>query len=147
MFFKIKKLRTLASRAKIFFFASLLCYFSYFEQSMAGSYYSPYVSTLKDKLIDSLVENNVCKNREICREILHMYAEGTSRIYLNMYDQSDTELASHVAAFFIKEGLKITKGIPITLSTYPKPKDEYMNKGFKYAFGNDEYLINLEINK
>ncbi len=145
MIFKINKLKKIPFRAIIFFLATLLSCFSYIEQSLAGSNTSPYIGILKNELIEALVKDHVCKDREKCREILHMRGEGYSKIYLNMYDQADTLLASHVAEFFITKGLKITEGTPIALRVFPKPKSEYM--GLRYAFGSDDYLIKLELNK
>ncbi len=145
MFFKIKKSKKTPFRAVTFLLVLIISGFSCIEQSLAGSPSSPYVDTLKIELIKVLIRDHVCENDQICREMLYMPTEGYSRIYLNMYGQTDTVLASHVAAFFVEKGLKITEGTPIALRVFPKPKDDYM--GLRYAFGSNDYLMKLELNK
>lgn len=132
-------------RKPIIFLIIFLGIFSYVEKSLAGDATSPYVSTLKNNLVEALIKDGICQDRILCRKNLQMRTEGYKRIYLNIYNQADVEIISYTTAFFIKEGLKITKGAPITLSIYPKSADDYM--GFKYSFNNNDYLINLELNK
>lgn len=147
MFFTKIKLKKIRFRAAIFLLASMLSGFSYMEQSIAGGFSSPYSDKLIDGLIDYLIKHDVCDSDSTCGKMIQTRTEGTKRIYINMYGQTDLVVASHAVAFFIEQAPKITEGTPTTLHVYPKTKDEYMNKGFKYAFGNNEYLIKLELNK
>jgi len=125
MLFKTKKSRTILQKIILYSFISFLGG-AYVEQSMAGSSTSPYIKTLKDELINSLIKDNICKEKITCRKKIQMQGAGYSKIYLNMYEQTDTFLTSYVTDFLIKEGLKITNHTTITLSIYSKPLEDYM---------------------
>ena len=145
MFFKLRRAKIIGFRTIAFFLVALLSFFSYVEQARAGSIFSQEAEMLINALHKDLIKKRVCDNDFMCSEMLQTLTEGNKRIYLNMYGQTDTVLASYVVAFFIEKGKIITGGIPITLRVFPKPKTEYM--GLKYAFGSNEYLIKLELNK
>lgn len=140
MYFKTQKNKKSLKKIALY---CLICFLggSFIEQSLAGGAISPYADILKNELIKSLIKDKVCENYDACREILQMQAAGYSKIYLNMYEQPNTVLFSHVASFFITKGSKITNGTPIILSFYPYSIDYYN------AFGKRKYFIRLEINK
>ncbi len=138
--FKTKKSGTILQKLFLYSFIAFLGSF-YIEQSIAGSGTSPYADTLKNELIKSLIKENICKDHDVCKKMLQIQAAGYSKIYLSMYEQSNTLFFSHVASFFINEGLKITNGTTITLFSYPRALDYYN------TFGNKEYFIKLELNK
>lgn len=139
---KIKVSKKIILCCLIYFLGSV-----YSEQSLAGGGYSDYSDLLIDGLIEYLIKHKICDSDRSCGKMIQTRTEGSKRIYINMYGQTNTIVTSNAVAFFIEEALKISEGTPVTLSAYPKPNDEYMNKGFKYAFGNNEYIINLELNK
>ncbi len=142
--FKTKKNRTILKKIILYSFISFLGT-SHIEQSMAGSSTSAYVDPLIDGLIEYLVKHKVCDSKNTCGKMIEARTEGTKRVYINIYNQTNIAVISHAVAFFTENAMKLTEGTPVTLSFYPKSHDDYM--GFKYAFGNNEYLINLELNK
>ncbi len=142
MSFKTKKNKTTLQKIFLYSFIAFLGSF-YIEPSIAGGATPDATYELKEALRKTLVKQGLCLNIEDCVSMSH---EGsTKRIYLNLYDQIDKKLASHIVDFFIQEGIKITGGIPISFRVFPKDKEEYL--GLRYTFGSNDYLIKLEINK
>jgi len=105
------------------------------------------IVNLNQALLDNLVYERACKNQTACKSALNMYldGDGVDRIYLIMYSQRKTELASKVAAFLIRDGMKITGEFPIELVVYSS--DHKVNQGIKSFFYKTEPVIRLEINK
>lgn len=127
---------------------SLVAYLGAIGTSVAGDRFSEQGSALTKALIYQLMAQGVCKDIKNCNDALQMYREDGSRIYLNMYAQTDMTLASTVAGFLVARGLKITEGMPITLRVYPGPKTQYLGSmGSMAIIGINLESIKLEINK
>ena len=143
MFLKIKKTRKILHRTILYCLISLLG-ISYIELAAAGGGYSDYSDLLIDSLIEYLIKHKVCDSERSCAKMIQTRTEGSKTIYINMYGQTDTEVTSHAVAFFIEDALKISKDTPVTLSIYPKPHGDYINKDF---FSKKNHLVQLLINK
>ncbi len=141
--FKTKKNRTTLQKIIIYSFISFLGT-SNIEQAIAGGATSPYVVPMIDGLIEYLIKHKVCDSEQTCGKMIETFTEGTKRVYINMYGQTDTAVTSHAVAFFTEEALKISEGTPITLSVFPKPHDDYVNQDF---FSKKDHLIQLTLNK
>lgn len=124
-------------------FASAL-FFS--QPASAGAGFSEQGNALSKALYNDLLKKGICTNVRACAESLQMYREDGKRIYVNMYGQKNTILASKVAAFYIEKGLNITGGMPITLKVFTGPKTQYLGL-IKGLFGNNEEILKLELNK
>lgn len=142
MSFNKEKSKKIAYQFVTFFLTFAVGYFSCFEQSIAGCGTPEETYELKDAVAKKLFEQGICSDIDHCVGMSH--DGGTKRIYLNLYDQTGTIFTAHVVSFFIEEALRISKGIPVTFSVYPKPHDDYINQGF---FSKKDYIIRLEINK
>ena len=143
MFLKIKKSKKILQKVILCCLISFLG-FSYIEKSIAGLY-SQEGDQLLNELVENLIKENVCKNISQCNEMLWMWRRDGKKIELSMYEQTDSFLSSHVTSFFIQHGIKITKGMPITLIIYSEPKTEYLD--LKHFFINNGHLIKLDIKK
>jgi hypothetical protein len=131
-----------ASTAAVF----LITYFGMMGASMGGYGFSNQGNALTKALDDYLIVQGVCKDFQTCQNALQMYREDSRDcIYLNMYRQTDTALASTVTAFLVARGLKITGGMAITLHVYSGSHEQYAD--IKRIFGQSQQSIKLELNK
>ncbi len=137
----IFKSKILFRKITLFLLPLLLSCVFYIERSIAGDSTPEATYELKEALAKKLFEKGICSNIDHCAPMSH---EGSSRIYLNLYDQTDTSLTPDTVAFFIEEALNISNGIPVTFSVYPKPHDDYVNQDF---FSKKDHLIQLTLNK
>ena len=125
---------------------TLLSALLFSELSFAGAGFTEQGNALTAALYDELVKQKVCSiNTQLSTCSLQMLRADGKRIHLNMYGQTDTLLASKVAAFLVEKGIIITRGMPITLKVFPAPKTEYL--GLKSVFGLTDATLKLEINK
>lgn len=128
---------------EIFF---LLLYICIPTNAMAGSGFSDQGNALYKALNDHLIEHGVCKDYQTCNNAHQIFSEESgSRIYFNMYRQTEKSLSSTVAGFLAANGLNITGGIPITLSVFSGSHEKY--QGLRRIFGSSDESIKLEINK
>lgn len=113
---------------------------------MAGSGFTEQGNALYKALTEHLIAKGICKDYKTCHDAHQIYSEdGGGRIYFNMYGQTDKALSATVAGFLVANGLKITGGMPITLSVLEGPKTQYL--GFKAMISKRQDSIKLEINK
>jgi hypothetical protein len=125
---------------------SLLTGLFYWKTSFAGSSYSEQGNDLTRALKENLIKQGFCSlDTRLPTCSLQMYRADGKRIHLNMYGQTDTILASKVAAFLVENGIKITKGMPITLKVFSAPKTEYL--GLKSIFSKNDEFLKLALNK
>lgn len=124
----------------------LFTFFGMTGASMAGSGFTEQGNALYKALSEYLIAQDICKDYKTCHDAHQIYREdGGGRIYFNMYGQRDKTLTSMVAGFLVTNGLRITGGMPITLSVFEAPKT--LNMGFMAGIGKSETSIKLEINK
>jgi hypothetical protein len=122
---------------------TLLAALIFSELSFAG--YSDQGDALSQALYEDLVKKRVCSNMPACSQMLQMYGSDGKRILLNMYAQKDTVLVSKVVAFLVEKGLKISRGMPITLKVFSAPKSKYL--GLKSISSKNDEFLKLELNK
>ena len=139
----IKKIYSsfLLTTALVIFFTSLV----FSQASFAGGGFTEQGDALSEALYDELIKTRACSDDLMCTRSLQIYRADGKRIHLNMYGQKDTVLASIVVSFFIEKGLKITRGMPISLKVFSGPKSQYL--GLKSIFGKNEEILKLELNK
>ena len=121
----------------------------FFSQALlAGGRFTEQGNKLSEALYNELVKKGICSaDTHACAKPFQMYREDDgNRIYLNLYGQKDMLLASKIVEFYVKKGLKITDGMPITFKVFPEPKEHYLGF-FKGLFGNNEQSLKLELNK
>lgn len=143
MTFKSKKI---FRKITLLFLGLLLSFIFFIESSLAEIDDEPYRLRLINALTKSLIKNNICKH-DSCGNLTQMSSRGSKTIEINMYDQDYSDVNAHAVALFIEEALKISEGRRVILSAYLKPHDDYVNKGFKYLFGNNEHILRLDIKK
>jgi hypothetical protein len=115
------------------------------ELSFAGAGFAEQGNALSKALYEELVKKRVCSDLKECHQSIQLYREDGKRIFLNLYGQKDTKLASKIVAFYIEKGLKITGGMPITFKVFPGPKTQYLGF-FRGMFSNDGETLRLELN-
>jgi hypothetical protein len=116
------------------------------EASFADAGYTEQGNALTKALKEDLIQQGICSlDTRLPTCDLQMYRADGKRIHLNMYGQTDTILASKVAAFLVEKGLKISRGMPITLKVFSAPKSKYL--GLKSIFSKNDELLKLELNK
>ncbi len=145
MFFKMNELKIKLSRTKIILLAILFASLFLLVQFIFGSRFSEQENSLYENLMKELVAQEVCTDSSTCAEKIHLYRKSGSRIYFNMYSQTDMPLVATISKFLVKEGIKLSKGMPITLKVYATPKIGYLD--IKYYFGHEVPLLTLDIEK
>ena len=102
-------------------------------------------NALAKALSTELIKQGICIDSQTCWAYLQMERKEGKKIYLNLYGQKNTLLASKIANFLVEKGLKITGEIPITFKVFSEPKTHY--QGVKSMFVNNKELLQLELNK
>lgn len=115
----------------------------YIEQAIAGSAFSQQGNAVYRGLIEELIHQKICSDNLSCSTKLNLYRTDGKRIYFNMYGQNDMTLTTNVTIFLIKKGLTLSNGMPITLTVFPKQKEEYVNSNS--FFNKEEKILTLEL--
>lgn len=91
-----------------------------------------------------LIDKKYCSSPEDCHKKLPLYGEGGDRVHLNIYSYSNKDIISSVMEFVSREGISITRGVPITVQVFAKDKSEYENSvGMIFV----KPVIKLEVNQ
>jgi hypothetical protein len=141
----INKLKTTVSPTKMLvlaFFAS--CIFIA-TQLIKADHFSAQENVLYKTLIEELVNQKICTNSLNCATEINLYRSSGNRIYFNLYSQTDMAIAASVGKFLVKNGIKLSKGMPITLKVYATPKIGPLNS--EYYFGHEDLLLKLDLEK
>ncbi len=90
-----------------------------------------------------LISTGLCTKKEQCNQIATIYRRDGKYIEMNLYAASD-EVIQEIFGFVAANGLRITKGKPIILNAFPKPKENYVNS-FKGRMENRKPPISLRL--
>lgn len=90
-----------------------------------------------------LISAGLCMNKKHCSQVASIYRRDGKYIEMNLYAASD-EVIQELFGFVAANGLRITKGKPIILNAFPKPKETYVNS-FKGRMENRKPSISLRL--
>jgi hypothetical protein len=112
----------------------------------AGGYRSDECRTLTSKTVAYLRAKNYCNSDLDCFKKFHFYYEESTRIYLNLYDQTNDVHVGEIVEFLLMQGLKITKGKAISIAAFRGPHSEY--EGLSNAFFRRRHaVLQMEISQ
>ena len=145
MFSKINTFKIKPSRKMIALWAVVFaCSFVGIQLIIANRFSEP-ENVLYKNLIEELVKQDVCKDRSSCANQISLYRRSGSRVYFNLYNQTDRTTAAIVGKFLVQNGIKLSNNMPITFKAYSTPKKGYLD--LDYYFGREKELLKLDIEK
>jgi hypothetical protein len=101
--------------------------------------YSKQAQYLTAELDKELIKQGLCKDTPDCFNKLPMYGGHGNKINFTVY-KPDLQVLAVMFQFLVLHGREITSGIPISVSVFPKSREEYGTKIFA-----PEAIIELEI--
>ena len=140
---------------RLFFFyrASAACILVAFvalfstEVIAMGERYTEQGGRLSAATVEILIAQNFCKTSRECHDFLPGYVAHGDRVRIAFYDIGDKNIQAFnvIIELVIKDGLRITDRVPITIKGYRESHEEYRKSG---VFWKDvkPFLI-LEMNK
>lgn len=108
-----------------------------------GERYTREGHALGEKVYQTLIQEGFCADLRDCQKKEPLFGEDGDRVHLNIYGITDHRILSVIFAMVVREGMKTTNGVPVTLTAFQKPKKEYM--GFN-SFSKKS-MIQLEVNE
>ena len=91
---------------------------------------------------EHLIAQTLCKDHADCKKKVEIYGGHGNQVNFSAYAVKDPRLVYAVMGFVASEGMRITKGVPISVSFYPEPHEHYVN-----TINFSKPTINLEIMK
>lgn len=91
---------------------------------------------------EHLIAQTLCKDYADCKKKVEIYGGHGSQVNFSAYAVKDPKLVYAVLGFVASEGMRITKGVPISVSFYPEPHEQYVN-----TINFSKPTINLEVMK
>lgn len=104
-----------------------------------GEKYTNEGQALSAEIDKELIRQKLCKDSADCFLIVPMYGGHGNRVNFTIY-KPDKKALAVIFQFLILYGTEITKGIPISITVFPKSREEYGN-----MFFTKEAIIELEI--
>lgn len=107
--------------------------------------YSKQGDLLYSALFNELMKQKLCSSFEDCVAKVPIYAENGDRVHFHIYACKDRNILAKTIEYIIRNGIIITKGVPINVLIFQETKEESLKSdGF---FGKKKEIISLEINK
>ena len=91
---------------------------------------------------EHLIAQMLCKDYADCKNKVEIYGGHGNQVNFTAYAVKDPRLVYALIGFVASEGMRITKGVPISLSFYPKPRASY-----REIFDFSEPNFKLEVKK
>lgn len=91
---------------------------------------------------EHLIAQMLCKDYADCKNKVEIYGGHGNQVNFTAYAVKDTRLVYALIGFVASEGMRITKGVPISVSFYPEPHEHYVN-----TINFSKPTINLEVMK
>ncbi len=126
-------------------FVFIVMFLNYPISFAGGERYEKEGHALGAKIYEVLIQKKFCLTLNDCQKKEVLYGESGDRVYLNLYGIQDREIISDVLQMVLSEGIKTTKGAPITISVYQKQKNQYL--GLKSALSPPDPTIRLVVNE
>lgn len=111
----------------------------------AGERFTEQGGYLTRAIHDLLVADNFCTNSKECHALIPGFVGHGDRVRITFYEigEKNSEAFAAIIKFVIKDGIRITEGVPITIMGYRETHQQYMDSGI-FAKSVKPFLI-LEI--
>lgn len=113
----------------------------------AGERFTEQGGRLSAAIKDLLVEQGFCNAPHDCHQLLPSYGGHGDRVRSTFYEvgEKNSEAFAVVIKFVVKDGIRITGGVPITITGYRETHQQYLDSGF-FAKSVKPFLI-LEVER
>lgn len=105
---------------------------------------------LSKAMNEVLLSRGFCKTPRECYDILPGYVDHDDRVRINFYEVGEKNFAAFTAVvnLTLKDGVRITGGVPITIQAYRETHEEYRTSGLFFVWFREvkPFLI-MEVNK
>lgn len=137
----------LLAEGKLLSYVVTLTILIYSHSILAGEQFTEQGGKLTAAINKELIRKDLCKTPRDCNDLLPGYVAHGDRVRIALYEVSEKngKALNAVVEFIVNDGMKITGGIPITLTGYRETQEEYRNSGLLFK-GIKPFLI-LELNK
>lgn len=95
-----------------------------------GEKYSEQGHLLSKKINESMIAAGICSTFNECKTQLEIYGGHGNQVNYTIYNPDRKALAVLIE-YVIENGIQITGGVPISISVYPKPREDYGNFFFQ----------------
>lgn len=89
--------------------------------------YSEQASRLSKSIDMDLISRGFCSTVNECDTQLEVYGGHGNRINYTIYGPKSRKILAAFIGFVVENGVEITGGVPISISVYPKTREEYGN--------------------
>jgi hypothetical protein len=110
--------------------------------SGCGEKYSNEGHLLFQEIHKNLISQGICLSEKNCYEKFEIKGGHGNQVNFSIYNPHSRKGLAIMIKFIVESGLKITKGIPISIYVYPKSRKEYGN----FLIG-PKPMIEMEISK
>lgn len=95
--------------------------------SGCGEKYSVQGHLLFQEIHKHLINSGICISKKECYKKFEIYGGHGNRVNFSVYNQKDNKELTQLIGFIVERGYKITGGVPISVSVYPKIRADYGN--------------------
>ncbi|TAN35473.1 MAG: hypothetical protein EPN23_11095 [Verrucomicrobia bacterium] len=94
-----------------------------------GERYTKEGNALSVRINNELASQGFCHSPKECDDIFEMYGGHGDRVHFSIYAPNTLALAM-IFKLLVEKGTEITNGVAISVTVYPRPRDEYGNTAF-----------------
>ena len=91
---------------------------------------------------EHLIAQKLCLDTSDCQKQLEMYGGHGNRVNFSAYAVKNLKLVHAVTGFVASDGVRITKGVPISIAFYADAHENHVN-----TLNFSKPIIKLEVNK
>ena len=95
-----------------------------------GEKFSEQGRSFATKAIQALIDKRMCRDAKDCHSKMDIAGADGNQVHVVIYDVKDRQALAAYIEFSIAHGIEITGGVPISITVYSKPRNEYVNKIF-----------------
>lgn len=93
--------------------------------SGCGEKYSEPGHLLFQEIHKHLINSGICISKKECYKKFEIYGGHGNRVNFSVYNQKDNNELAKLIGFIIKQGFKITGGVPISVFVYQNERADY----------------------
>lgn len=134
------------ARSVVYFICFTLTLFNSEVMAM-GERYTEQGGKLSAATVEVLISDGFCRTSQECHSFLPGYVAHGDRVRIAFYGvgEKNIQALNAVIGLVIKDGIRITDGVPITITGYRELYEEYRKSGIFWK-SVEPFLI-LEVNK
>ena len=111
-------------------------------QAGCGEKFTQEGNALGVAINEHLIAQKLCLDTSDCQKQLEMYGGHGNRVNFSAYAVKNLKLVHAVTGFVASDGVRITKGVPISIAFYADAHENHVN-----TLNFSKPIIKLEVNK